>query len=98
MRSRVIDIRRDPTRRAFVQIAAEHPRACLTGSQHLIIGDSLVRDLKVILVVGQTAVISFGQPSLAQMIKIMELQNDDRLGTLTLMMGTNDVSKKSRQP
>ena len=94
VRSQVIDIQKDlNTRRTFVQVAAEHPRACLngmtwnlamihqpvpTGSQHLIIGDSLVRDLKDILVVGQTAVISFGGASVAQVIKMMELQNDDR--------------------
>ena len=69
-----------------------------TGSQHLIIGDSLVRDLKNILLVGQTAVISFGGASVAQVIKMMELQNDDRVDTLALMTGTNDVSRNPVTP
>ena len=109
VRSRVIDIRKDlNTRRTFVQVAAEHQRACLngmswnpttihqqvpTGSQHLIIGDNLVRDLTEILVVGQTTAISFGGASVAQVIKMMELQNDDRVDTLILMIGTNDLSR-----
>ena len=114
VRSRVIDIRKDlNTRSNFVQVAAEHPRACLngmtwnpvtihqpvpTGSQHLIISDSLVRDLKDILVVGQTAAISFGGASVAQDIKMMELQSDDRVHTLTLMIGTNDFSRNPVTP
>ena len=69
-----------------------------TGSQHLIIGDSLVRDLEDIPVVGQTAVISFGGFSLAEVNKLMELQNDDRMYTLTLMIGTNDVSRNPVTP
>ena len=39
--------------------------------------------------VGQTAVIFFGGASLAQVNKMMELQNDDRVETLILMIGTN---------
>ena len=58
VKSRVIDIRKDLNiRRAFVQVAAKNPRACLdgmtgkpatihqpvaTGSQHLVIGEILV--------------------------------------------------------
>ena len=60
-KSRVVDIRKNLTvRNQFVQVAAEHPRACLNGmgwnpaisnqaippgSRHLVIGDNLVRDL-----------------------------------------------------
>ena len=62
-----------------------------TGSQHLIIGDRLVRDLNDILLLGQTAVISFGGASVDQVIKMMELQNDDSVDALTL--GLNDVSR-----
>ena len=69
VRSRVVDIRKDlSTRRTFFQVAAEHPRACLNGmswnpatihqpvptvSPHLIIANSLVRDLTEILVVAK---------------------------------------------
>ena len=93
VRPRVDDIRKDlNTRRNSVQVAAEHSRACLNGvtwnpaaihqpvpagSQHLIIGDSLVRDLNDNLVGGQTTVISIGGASVAQVIKMMQLQNDD---------------------
>ena len=114
MRSRIVDIRKDlDTRRTFVQVAAEHPRACLKGMawnpaaihqpvptscQHLIIGDSLVRDLNQILVGGQTTVISFGGASVAQVIKMMELQNNDRVDTLIVMIRTNDVSRNPVTP
>ena len=74
VRSRVIDIRKDlNNRRTFVQFAAEHQRACLngitwnpatihqpvpTGCQHLMIGNSLLRYPKDVLVLGQSAVMS----------------------------------------
>ena len=55
-------------------------------------------DLEDILVVGQTAVIYYGWASVAQVIKVMELQNDDRVDTLTLMIGTNDVLRNLFTP
>ena len=84
------------------------PRACLNdmswnpatsdqvippGSRHLIIGDSLVRDLNEIFVYGQTTTLSFGGASVAQVIKMMEFQSEDHLDTLVIMLGTNDVSR-----
>ena len=106
-RSRVVDIRKNLTvRNQFVQVATEHPRACLngmgwnpaisnqaipSGSRHLVIGDSLVRDLNKIFVNGQTSVLSFGGTSVAQVIKMMEFQGEDHLDTLVIMLGTNDV-------
>ena len=75
-KSRVVDIRKNlMTRHQFTQVAAEHPRACLNdmgwnpatsdqvippGGGHLIIGDSLVRDLNEIFVYGQATTLSFG--------------------------------------
>ena len=75
VRSCSVDISKDlNTRRTFVQVAAENPRAFLNGmswnpatvqqpvptrSQHLIIGDDLIKDLTEILVVGQTTACSF---------------------------------------
>ena len=106
-KSRVVDIRKNLTvRNKFVQVAAEDPRACLNDmgwnpaisnqaiswSRHLVVGDSLVSDLNEIFVSGQTTVLSFGEASVAQVIKMMEFQGEDHLDTLVIMLGTNDVS------
>ena len=113
-KSRVVDIRKNlMTGHQFTQVAAEHPRACLNdmswnpatsdqvippGSRHLIIGDSLVRDLNEIFVYGQTTTLSFGGASVAQVIKMMEFQSEDHLDTLVIMLGTNDVSRAPVTP
>ena len=113
-KSRMVDIRKNlMTRHQFTQVAAEHPRACLNdmswnpatndqvippGSRHLIIGDSLVRDLNEIFVYGQTTTLSFGGASVAQVIKMMEFQSEDHLDTLVIMLGTNDVSRAPVTP
>ena len=64
-----------------------------TGSQHLITGDNLVSDMTEIIVVGLTTAASFGGASVAQVIKMMELQKNDWVDTLTLMIGTNVMSR-----
>ena len=113
-KSRVVDIRKNlMTRHQFTQVAAEHPRACLNdmswnpatndqvippGSRHLIIGDSLVRDLNEIFVNGQTTILSFGGASVAQVIKMIEFQSEDHMDTLIIMLGTNDVSRAPVTP
>ena len=113
-KSRVVDIRKNlMTRHQFTQVSAEHPRACLNdmswnpatsdqvippGSRHLIIGDSLVRDLNEIFVYGQATTLSFGGASVAQVIKMMEFQSEDHLDTLVIMLGTNDVSRAPVTP
>ena len=113
-KSRVVDIRKNlMARHQFTQVAAEHRRACLNdmswnpatsdqvippGNRHLIIGDSLVRDLNEIFVYGQTTALSFGGASVAQVIKIMEFQSEDYLDTLVIMLGTNDVSRTPVTP
>ena len=113
-KSRVVDIRKNlMARHQFTQVAAEHPRACLNdmswnpatsdqvippGNRHLIIGDSLVRDLNEIFVYGQTTALSFGGASVAQVIKMKEFQSEDYLDTLVIMLGTNDVSRAPVTP
>ena len=113
-KSRVVDIRKNlMARHQFTQVPAEHPRACLNdmswnpatndqvippGSRHLIIGDSLVRDLNEIFVNGQTTILSFGGASVAQVIKMTEFQSEDHLDTLIIMLGTNDVSRAPVTP
>ena len=113
-KSRVVDIRMNLTERnQFMQVAAEPPRPFLNGmgwnpaisnqaipprNRHLVIGDSLVRDLNEIFVNGQTTVLSFGGASVAQVIKMMEFQGGDYLDTLVIMLGTNDVSRAPVTP
>ena len=114
MRSRVVELIKDlNTPRTFNKIAAEYSRACLNGlswnpatvhqpvllgSQHLIIGASLITDLAEILAVGQTPAISIGGVSVAQVIKKMELQNDYRVDTLILIIDKNGVSRSPVNP
>ena len=113
-KSSVVDIRKNlMARHQFTQVAAEHPRACMNemswnpatsdqvippGNRHLIIGDSLLRDLNEIFVYGQTTALSFGGASVAQVIKMMEFQSEDYLDTLVIMLGTNDVSRAPVTP
>ena len=107
LRSRVVDIRKNlAVRNLFVQVAAEHLRACLNGmswnpaisnqanpprSRHLVVGDNLVRDLNEIFVSGQTTFLSFEGASVV--IKMMEFQGEDHLDMLVIMLGFNDVSR-----
>ena len=113
-RSRIVDIRKIlAVRNLFVQVAAEHPRACLNGMswnpavsnqvippgrRHLVVGDNLVWDLNEIYVSGQIIVLSFGGASVAQVIKMMEFQGENHLDTLVITLGTNDVSRVSVNP
>ena len=46
-----------------------------------------MRDLNEISVYGQTTTLSFGGASVAQVIKMMEFQGEDRLDTLIIMLG-----------
>ena len=110
----MVDIRKNlMVRNQFVQVAADHPRACLIGmgwkpalsnqaissrSRHLVIGDSLVRDLNEIFVNGQTTVLSFEGTSVAQVIKMMKFQGEDHLDTLVIMLGTSDVPRAPVTP
>ena len=59
---------------------AVNNQAVLSESRHLILGDSFVRDLIEIFVIGQTTALSFGGASLAQVIKL-------------IMLGTNEISR-----
>ena len=85
LRSRVVDVRKNlAVRNLFLQVAAENPRACLNGmslspaisnqaippgSRHLVVGDTLVRDLNEIFVSGQTTVLSLEGPPWLKSLK-----------------------------
>ena len=68
------------------------------GSRHLVVGDSLVNDLNEIFIKRHTTVLSFGEASMAQVIKMMEFQGEDHLDTLVIMLGTNDVGAPTGLP
>ena len=57
-----------------------------------------MRDHNEIFVYGQTTALSFGEASVAQVIKMMEFQSEDYLDTLVIMLGTNDVSRAPVTP
>ena len=63
------------------------------GTIHLIIGDSLVRVLKRIQVHWQVGVLSFSGAAMPQMLASLQMLEMAKTRPVTLMMGTNDVSR-----
>ena len=63
------------------------------GAVHLIVGDSLVRVLTRIQSHWQTGVLSFSGAATPQMLASLEMVGMAKMYTVTLMMGTNDVSR-----
>ena len=63
------------------------------GAVHLIVGDSLVRVLTRIQSHWQTGVLSFSGAATPQMLASLEMVGMAKKYTVTLMMGTNDVSR-----
>ena len=63
------------------------------GTVHLIIGDSLLRVLTRIQSHRQTGILSFAGAATPQIIASLEMLGIARVYTVTLMIGTNDVSR-----
>ena len=63
------------------------------GAVHLIIGDSLLRVLTRIQSHWQTGILSFAGAATPQIFATLELLGMARVYTVTLMIGTNDVSR-----
>ena len=63
------------------------------GAVHLIIGDSLLRVLTRIQSHLQTGILSFAGAATPQMLATLEMLGMARVYTVTLMVGTNDVSR-----
>ena len=63
------------------------------GAVHLIIGDSLRRVLTLIQSHWQVGVLSFSGAATPQMMASLEMLDMVKMYTVTLMMGTNDVSR-----
>ena len=63
------------------------------GAVHLIIGDSLLRVLTRIQSHWQTGILSFPGAATPQILATLEMLGIARVYTVTLMIGTNDVSR-----
>ena len=63
------------------------------GAVHLIIGDSLLRVLSRIQSPWQTGILSFAGAAMPQILASLEMLGMARVYTVTLMIGTNDVSR-----
>ena len=63
------------------------------GAVHLIIGDSLIRVLTRIQSHWQVGVLSFSGAATPQMLASLEMLDMVKMYSVTLMMGTNDVSR-----
>ena len=63
------------------------------GAVHLIIGDSLLRVLTQIQSHWQTGILSFAGAATPQILATLEMLGMARVYTVTLMIGTNDVSR-----
>ena len=63
------------------------------GAVHLIVGHSLIRVLTRIQSHWQTGVLSFSGAATPQMLASLEMLGIARMYTVTLMMGTNDISR-----
>ena len=63
------------------------------GAVHLIIGDSLLRVLTRIQSHWQTGVLSFAGAATPQILATLEMLGMTKVYTVTLMIGTNDVSR-----
>ena len=63
------------------------------GAVHLIIGDSLIRVLTRIQSHSQVGVLSFSGAATPQLLASLEMLDIVKMYTVTLMMGTNDVSR-----
>ena len=63
------------------------------GAVHLIVGDSLLRALTRVQSHWQTGVLSFSGAAMPQVLASLEMLGMARMYTVTLMIGTNDVSR-----
>ena len=63
------------------------------GAVHLIIGDNLIRVLTRIQSHWQTGVLSFSGAAIPHMLASLDMLDMAKMYMVTLMMGTNDVSR-----
>ena len=94
----------------FTGVPEADPRACFNratwnpavnlqqpplGTSHLILGDSLVRVLSNLRTSWITTVMAFGGATIAQLFRMVELMNPGRIPNVTILVGTNNISRSS---
>ena len=65
------------------------------GTSHLILGDSLVRVLQNLRTSWITKVMAFGGATIAQLFRMVELMNSERIPNIMILIGMNNVSRGS---
>ena len=75
------------------QTEEAYPDRVPEGTVHLIIGDSLLRVLTRIQSHWQTGILSFAGAAMPQILASLEMLGMARVYTVTLMIGTNDLSR-----
>ena len=109
--SRVIDVKKNNQLKYNITGVQEaDPRACFNratwnpavnlqqpplGTSHLILGDSLVRVLSNLRTSWITMVMAFGGATIAQLFRMVELMNPGRIPNVTILVGTNNISRSS---
>ena len=109
--SRVMDIQKNNQLKYNVTGVPEaDPRACFNratwntavnlqqpplGTSHLILGDSLVRVLSNLRTSWITTVMAFRGATIAQLFRMVQLMNSGRIPNVTILVGTNNISRSS---
>ena len=65
------------------------------GTSHLMLGDSLVRVLSNLRTSWVTTVMAFGGATIAQLFRMVELMNPERIPNVIILVGTNNISRSS---
>ena len=94
----------------FTGVPETDPRACFNratwntavnlrqpplGTSHLILGDSLVRVLSSLRTSWVTTVMAFGGATIAQLYRMVELMNPERIPNVMILVGANNISRSS---
>ena len=102
--------RQENTKDAFTGVPEAYPRAYFNratwnpavnlqqpplGTSHLILGDSLVRVLSNLRTSWITTVMALGGATIAQLFRMVELMNPVRIPDVTILVGTNNISRSS---
>ena len=111
--SRVMDVQKNnQLKYNFTGVPEAYPRACFKratwnpavnlqqpplGTSHLILGDSLLRVLSNLRTSWITTVMAFGGATIAQLFRMVELMNPGRIPNVTILVGTNNISRSSNE-